>query len=256
MKATPTVPRVLLLEDDPSVRRLVALALEEEALELVQCATLYEARQALAQHPIQLLLVDMTLPDGSGLTLLDGLLLRRTAPDTPAPIVVIFSGGVDALLQRQLTALGVWRVLHKPVSITALVQCTRAALAASTALQPTPAASASTIAPNIAAPTPTPTAATADVPEFFAAQPALFAAYRRTCLTQFVCDLAQGEQAAADGDAPALRRIAHNLKSVLSLLGHHEAAQQARRTEELAHSAHPQMHSAWQALRAQVQSLL
>lgn len=244
-RAAPARPRVLLLEDDPSVRRLVALALEDEALELVQCATLQQAREVLQQATprVALLLIDRTLPDGSGLALLE----QSSAHPDHAPVVVVFSGGIDPLLQRQLPLLGVWRILHKPVSIAALVQCTREALS----LAVTASASAS-------APTPQPTRASPTVPAFFADKPALFATYRQSCLTQFVQDLAQGERAAAQGDVATLGRIAHNLKSVLTLLGHNDIAQQAQCTEALAQRAQPSdpdTLSAWKALHGQVQQL-
>lgn len=240
-----TLPRVLLLEDDPSVRRLVALALEDEALELVQCSTLQQAREVLQQATprIALLLIDRTLPDGSGLALLD----RSASHPDHAPVVVVFSGGIDPVMQRQLPLLGVWRILHKPVSIAALVQCTREALS----LAPTVLASADTAPP----PAPVPQLTRA-IPAFFADKPALFATYRQSCLIQFVQDLAQGEHATAQGDVATLGRIAHNLKSVLTLLGHDDIAQQAQYTEALAHSAAPSdTLSAWKVLHAQVQQL-
>lgn len=248
-RAAPARPRVLLLEDDPSVRRLVALALEDEALELVQCATLQQAREVLQQATprVALLLIDRTLPDGSGLALLEQ---SGTHHPDHAPVVVVFSGGIDPLLQRQLPLLGVWRILHKPVSIAALVQCTREALSLAPAER--------SVAAAVPAAAPQPTRASPTVPAFFADKPALFATYRQSCLTQFVQDLAQGERAAAQGDVAALGRIAHNLKSVLTLLGHDDIAQQAQCTEALAQRAQPSdpdTLSAWTALHGQVQQL-
>ena len=67
------LPRVLLLEDDPAVRRFVALALEPLPLQLLPCGTLAEARALLEHTPVQLVLMDLALPDGSGLELLPSL---------------------------------------------------------------------------------------------------------------------------------------------------------------------------------------
>lgn len=50
--------RVLLLEDDPAVRLFLQMALEPLSLNLVPCATLAQARQALADPDVRLMLTD------------------------------------------------------------------------------------------------------------------------------------------------------------------------------------------------------
>lgn len=119
------LPRVLLLEDDPAVRRFVALALEPLPLQLLPCGTLAEARALLEHTPVQLVLMDLTLPDGSGQELLPSL----HTPDNAACRIVVFSGGVDdAALRRQLQSQGAWRVLAKPVGVGLLFDTVREAL--------------------------------------------------------------------------------------------------------------------------------
>ena len=233
--------RVLLLEDDPAVRRFVQLVLETLSIDLLRCATLAEARQQLASAPVQLVLMDLTLPDGSGLELLD--VLPVGAPDAVCRTVV-FSGGVDSALQRQLQARGVWRVLHKPASVGHLLACVTDALAS---------------LPQVAeAVPPSPAETCVDpVDGFFGGNRSLYDAYRKTCLEQFPKDLEEGDRAADGGDAQALRRVAHNLKSVLALLGEAQAAEQARSTEEFsALGALESMRQGWQLLRSILQGLL
>ncbi|OJW88016.1 MAG: hypothetical protein BGO66_12485 [Alicycliphilus sp. 69-12] len=73
------------------------------------------------------------------------------------------------------------------------------------------------------------------------------------CLKQFPIDVAEGDRAADHGDAPALYRVVHNLKSVLTLLGQERAAQLAHSVES--HAAQgmlPPMRAGWQQLRQQV----
>lgn len=119
------LPRVLLLEDDPAVRRFVALALEPLPLQLLPCGTLTEARALLEHTPVQLVLMDLTLPDGSGQELLASL----PTQDNAACRIVVFSGGVDdAALRRQLQSQGAWRVLAKPVGVGLLFDTVREAL--------------------------------------------------------------------------------------------------------------------------------
>ncbi|MDY0107315.1 MAG: response regulator [Giesbergeria sp.] len=130
--------RVLLLEDDPAVRLFVQMALEPLPVDLVACATLAQARQALADPAIRMVLTDLTLPDGSGLDLLQWLEQRARSGGVRCRTVV-FSGGIDTAMGQKLQALQVWRVLHKPASVGSLMACVSDALDAdATAAQATP----------------------------------------------------------------------------------------------------------------------
>lgn len=57
---------ILLLEDDPALAHGIALALQATG-PVVCCASLAQARSALAAQHFDLLLLDINLPDGSGL---------------------------------------------------------------------------------------------------------------------------------------------------------------------------------------------
>lgn len=236
-------PRVLLLEDDPAARRFVQLALDSLSVDLVPCATLAEARQVLADSAVRLVLTDLTLPDGSGLDLLQWL-QGRAQPPGGVCRTVVFSGGIDPAVERRLQALQVWRVLRKPVSVGVLMACVSEALAS--------------LAPQVP-----PVPSTAVMPqldpvaEFFGGNRQLYDAYRTACLAQFTKDLDDGDLAARTGDAQALRRVAHNLKSVLTLLGYAQAARGARSAEQAAaREEWSSLLAHWGHLRAQVRALL
>ena len=228
------VPRVLLLEDDGLARHFVREALDGMALELLPCASLAEARRLLSVHAVALVLTDLHLPDGSGLDLLRWLQERDGDCRT-----VVFSGGVDDGLRQRLLAQGVWRVLRKPVSVGELIDCVEQALA-----RP-PAGLQQDRRPE--------TADAGAAAQYFGGDRALYEAYRGMCLKQFPIDVAEGDRAADHGDAPALYRVVHNLKSVLTLLGQERAAQLAHSVES--HAAQgmvPPMRAGWQQLRQQV----
>lgn len=232
-------PRVLLVEDDPSVRRFVQVALDPLGVDLVQCATLAEAKQALTTEVAQLVLTDLTLPDGSGLDLLVWM-QARLSPLGTACRTVVFSGGVDPATQRRLESLNVWRVLHKPASVGALMACVSETLARPSEEEPAALAVA-------------PLASADPVAEFFGGNRALYEAYRQACLARFPQDVIEGDLAVAVQDAQALRRVAHNLKSVLTMLGEAQAAQCARSTEEWAAGGDSgPMQLGWRQLRQQV----
>lgn len=218
--------RVVLVEDDASIRRFVALALEELPLTLVECASLQAGRAALAE-PADLLVTDLMLPDGNGIELLGG--------PPPQPRSIVFSAGVNAALRERLQVLGAWRILDKPVSIGALLEAVESALGAA----PAPAAPAAPATP-----------AQGDaVQRHFGGDAALFAAFRDQAVQQFAADLAEGDRCTAAADLPALRRLAHSLKSVLLLLGDDVASEQARQLERRATDGDPGSVAGWAGLR-------
>lgn len=78
--------RVLHIEDDPDLQAYVA-AIIGDKVDVIVVASLKEAYKALKTDKFQLLLLDLTLPDGSGIDLLSELYkyLEHIPP------VVIFS---------------------------------------------------------------------------------------------------------------------------------------------------------------------
>ncbi|TXC67071.1 response regulator [Piscinibacter aquaticus] len=62
-------PRVLLVDDDPSIRRFVALALEDLDLELVEAGSVAQARERLAEGAgYALIVTDLMMPGRPGST--------------------------------------------------------------------------------------------------------------------------------------------------------------------------------------------
>ena len=61
---------ILLVEDDIALGQGIAMALQIPETEITVCRGLREARQALSGRTFTLLILDINLPDGSGLTLL------------------------------------------------------------------------------------------------------------------------------------------------------------------------------------------
>ena len=119
--------RMLLVEDDPMLRRFVCMALEELPLQVLECDSVAAAVQILAAQPVQLILTDLMLPGASGIDLL--LQLQATPALRGSAKVVVFSAGLTPQARQQLAPLQVWRMLEKPASITVLEQCVQEALA-------------------------------------------------------------------------------------------------------------------------------
>lgn len=73
---------ILLVEDDEALSRGIAMALESPACAVVRAGVLSQARSHLRGGRFDLLILDINLPDGSGLDLLRTL--RANADSTPA----------------------------------------------------------------------------------------------------------------------------------------------------------------------------
>lgn len=207
-----TRPRVLVVEDDASLRRWVEMVLEREPIELVVCADGSAALSELARGSFRLLVTDLMMPGVSGRELLRRL---HAQPGLGGmPLRAVFSAGLDAGARRSLSGLGVWRWLHKPTPMADLLACIRDAVAA-----PQP---------------PTPAAREDSMGRHFGGDEALFRTYRASCFEQFGHDAAAGDVALAAHDAAALRRLGHSLKTVLLTLGEADAEVAARALEAAA----------------------
>jgi HPt (histidine-containing phosphotransfer) domain-containing protein len=78
----------------------------------------------------------------------------------------------------------------------------------------------------------------------------LYRAFRAICAEQFPLDALAGDAACRDEDLPALRRLAHNLKSAFSVLGHADLHELAASVEEYAAQGKwPSAHMTWRRLR-------
>jgi two-component system NtrC family sensor kinase len=100
----PNVYRLLVIDDDPAVRRALASDLRREGFDVVTAESLAEARDILRRGPIQVILSDWQLPDSDGPDLVRAL--HRESQTTR----VIVTSADPAVLPGD----GVERILHKP----------------------------------------------------------------------------------------------------------------------------------------------
>jgi DNA-binding response OmpR family regulator len=84
-------PRILHVEDDPDTLRVVAAVLGDVA-EVAGATGLAQARQALERDAFDLIVLDVALPDGSGLDLLPSL---SGTDHAPLPVVVLAAQEID-----------------------------------------------------------------------------------------------------------------------------------------------------------------
>lgn len=94
--------RLLLLEDDQSLIDGLVYALTKEGFALDVAMTVREARAQLAVQAYDLLLLDQTLPDGSGLALCEEV----RAGDSAVPIIFLTAMDEEIQVIRALDAGG------------------------------------------------------------------------------------------------------------------------------------------------------
>ena len=111
--------RVLVVDDEPSLRLLCRVNLELEGYEVRDAGTLTDARNVLEDESVSLVLLDLHVGSERGETLLDEL--RQREPHVPV-IVVTGSSEVDAGELR----VDADAVLGKPFAIDALLETVRA----------------------------------------------------------------------------------------------------------------------------------
>lgn len=117
-----TDAKVLIVEDSASLALGYAAQLEDAGHEVSLCETLAEARRMLLSDRFDVVLLDLQLPDGDGLTIFDGL---EGAANVPAVVVVT----ADGSLSRAIAAMrkGAYDFLVKPVAGARLVGTVTAA---------------------------------------------------------------------------------------------------------------------------------
>ena len=120
-------PRILLVEDEELNRTLVKAVLARAQIaavrdaEVLDASNLSSARERLGAEDVDLILLDMNLPDGNGLTLASELAAGRIAVGRPRPSVVAVTASV--LPQDRAAALeaGCDGFLDKPYAAADLV---------------------------------------------------------------------------------------------------------------------------------------
>ena len=80
--------RILVVDDDPRVRRLLDRYLSREGYQVLQAESGAEMRAALEQGPVSLVLLDLVLPGEDGLTL-----ARELRQDSDLPIIILSGKG-------------------------------------------------------------------------------------------------------------------------------------------------------------------
>src|ERR1700748_3053732 len=91
--------RVLVVDDEPQILRALRIILRDAGFEVIQAATAEEALDAAALRPPAAAIVDLVLPDGSGIDV-----TRSLRSWTKMPILVLSAVGEEDEKVRALEA--------------------------------------------------------------------------------------------------------------------------------------------------------
>lgn len=105
---------VLIVEDNVDSAEMMAALIASENFTVVVAHSLRDARRQLALHPPDVVLLDLQLPDGSGMTLFDDPKLLENAE------VVLITGHASLETSIQAFRLGAADYLIKPVTMKQL----------------------------------------------------------------------------------------------------------------------------------------
>ena len=105
--------KILVVDDNPEIRRLLLLHLKQSGYDTVEAATGREGvEKTRATHP-DLIIMDLAMPDGTGAEAIVSLKADPLTQDIP---IVVLTALLEGALVDRAIAAGAAEILHKPVS--------------------------------------------------------------------------------------------------------------------------------------------
>jgi two-component system response regulator AtoC len=106
---------ILIVDDEENARRMLDSFLTAQGYEVLQAATLAEARQYLRRSSADIILLDVKLPDGYGPSLLEDTIMLEVRP----PVILITAYG-DIEMAVDAMKNGAHDFLQKPIQLEQL----------------------------------------------------------------------------------------------------------------------------------------
>ncbi|NUM35767.1 MAG: response regulator [Candidatus Brocadiae bacterium] len=109
--------KILVAEDDPNVREVISLYLEEEGHKSVITSDGLEALQKFPTEPFDLVITDQAMPNMSGDQLAKKI--KYISPEMP---IILLTGFTSFLNSDNIASYGIDFVMHKPLNRNKLQQ--------------------------------------------------------------------------------------------------------------------------------------
>ena len=117
--------KILIIEDEPDIRKTLEYNISREGYEVISASSLSEGREKLESASFSLLLLDLMLPDGSGLDLCRELKQDKSLSSMPVIILTAKDDEVDKVVGFEL---GADDYVTKPFSVRELILRVKAVL--------------------------------------------------------------------------------------------------------------------------------
>lgn len=117
--------KVLVIEDEPDIRKTLEYNLTREGFEVYGCGSIKEAKKLIENPNFSIILLDLMLPDGSGLDLCREVKSDSTTQDIPIIILTAKDDEVDKVVGFEL---GADDYVTKPFSVRELILRVKAIL--------------------------------------------------------------------------------------------------------------------------------
>ena len=116
---------ILVIEDEPDIRKTIDYNLTKESFKVVQAGSIEEGEKALVSNQIDVIILDLMLPDGSGLTLCRDIKSDDKTKHIPIIILTAKTEEVDRVVGFEL---GADDYVTKPFSVRELILRVKAIL--------------------------------------------------------------------------------------------------------------------------------
>ena len=110
--------RILIVEDSPLVTDAFSILFRESGYDVDVAGTIAEAVELATTRPMDLILLDISLPDGDGLEVVDQLRERNSLPKA----TLAMTGHGDSRTRQKCLDAGCAEVFLKPVAISELLR--------------------------------------------------------------------------------------------------------------------------------------
>jgi len=141
-----TTPHILVVDDDPQIRSMIERYLTKEGFSVILAENGAAMDAALEEHPIDLVLLDLVLPDE------DGLILARRIRDKSEIGLIILTGKGEMIDRVVGLEMGADDYVSKPFHLRELLARIKSVLRRSAARMGAPAAPAASAPETTQAP--------------------------------------------------------------------------------------------------------
>lgn len=113
--------KILIVDDNVDLVRIMDTFLERHGYSVVSASNVAEAVKAIQKEKPDLIILDVTMPGGSGLNILRQL--NASNPKNMIPVIVVT--GMEPKTKAEAFATGAVEFFLKPVNMDTLLECIR-----------------------------------------------------------------------------------------------------------------------------------